>query len=488
MTHAYSALNLAQAQQVSVASASGKPVVAIIDSGVDIDHEIFADSNAIWVNAGEIPGNGVDDDGNGYIDDVNGWNFAYNTSDVSDDDGHGTHVAGIALGVTQDIYSPPYSESLISIMPLKFLDDEGFGTTSGAINAINYAIANGADVLNNSWGGTSYSALLHSAVNQTYNNGLIFVAAAGNLGQNNDVSPMYPASYDVPNVISVASVDSSDRLSYFSNHGTDSVDLGAPGEFILSAAPGGGYALSSGTSMSSPFVAGTAALMLVHAPAMLGYQVKTIIMDETDTLASLSSFVLTSGRLNSGAAVTEAAGASVDSDQPGYTFQALASSGSSSAEAAGGCGLVKDIYDDVLRNGKNAPKSPSTKSLGLLALVFMLPVFLVAYLRNEKAEGVDRRQFERIAVEALAGISIGGHTQMAHATCLSFGGVKLSLNDLSGNIEKDSLVNIKMLSPDKNSVFDANAKVAWVRGKECGLQFVGMSKDSQTSLSKWFKS
>ncbi len=492
LSHAHNTINLQQAWGIQAASTGSKPVVAIIDSGVDINHSVFRDSNAIWVNPGEIANNGIDDDANGYIDDVNGWNFAYRSNDVSDDDGHGTHVAGIALGATQDIYEANVSESIISIMPLKFLDADGFGTTADAIDAINYAIDNGADVLNNSWGGGSFSVLLNSVIGETYNNGLIFVAAAGNSASNNDVDPMYPASMDVPNIISVGSVNSADNLSFFSNYGDSSVDLGAPGENILSLSPGNRFAIMSGTSMSTPFVAGTAALMLVHAPSMLGFQAKRIILDEVDPVRSLSGLFLTSGRLNSGEAVATAASVNIDTVQPSYVVSAFASrSPSSAAEAAGGCGLVKDIYDDVLRNGKNGPKSPSGKNMGLLSLVFAIPVLLTLYIRarEEEMDPADRRQFERLAVQALAGLSIGGQTQMATATCLSFGGVKLSLadNGSEGSLTKNKVVNIKLLSPDKNSVFDANAKVAWVRNNECGLEFVGMSKDSQSSLARWFR-
>jgi subtilisin family serine protease len=181
-----------------------KPVVAIIDTGLDTNHYVIQDSSALWTNPGEIAGNSIDDDGNGYVDDVHGWNFVDNSPTMYDDDGHGTHVAGIILSVDQNIYTTPLREARIRVMPLKFLNGNGTGTTSNAIRAIYYAVNNGAKVLNNSWGGTSYSSALHEAVAYTYSKGALFVAAAGNAGANNDSVPMYPANYDVPNVVSIA--------------------------------------------------------------------------------------------------------------------------------------------------------------------------------------------------------------------------------------------------------------------------------------------
>ena len=147
----------------------GKPIVAVIDTGLDINHPVFKDTDSIWVNAGEIPGNNIDDDGNGFVDDVNGFNFVDNSGSMYDDDGHGTHVSGIVLSVDQNIEAATLVDSRIAIMPLKFLDGNGVGTTSNAIRAIYYAVQNGAVVLNNSWGGPSYSGALHEAIAYAYN-------------------------------------------------------------------------------------------------------------------------------------------------------------------------------------------------------------------------------------------------------------------------------------------------------------------------------
>ncbi len=128
-----------------------KPIVAVIDTGLDINHSVIRNTGALWTNPNETPGDGIDNDGNGYIDDVHGWNYVDNNGNMYDDDGHGTHVAGIILSVDQNIYTTPLRQSKIQIMPLKFLNANGVGTTSNAIRAVYYAVNNGARVLNNSW-------------------------------------------------------------------------------------------------------------------------------------------------------------------------------------------------------------------------------------------------------------------------------------------------------------------------------------------------
>ena len=129
------------------------PVVAVIDTGLDYNHEVFVDANAVWRNTDEIASNGIDDDGNGYIDDIRGWNFVANNNNPMDDEDHGTHVSGIVLGISQNIFATTLAAAKIKIMPLKFLDSSGSGATSDAVEAIYYAIANGATVINASWGG-----------------------------------------------------------------------------------------------------------------------------------------------------------------------------------------------------------------------------------------------------------------------------------------------------------------------------------------------
>lgn len=165
------------------------PVVAVVDSGCDYDHYVFTESGAIWTNDDEIPDNGIDDDDNGYVDDIKGWDFANGDHDPMDDDNHGTHVSGIILGMTQNILKTPIESAIIQIMCLKFLDQDGVGNTADAIAAIDYAVKNGAHVINNSWGGEEFSRALLDAIVKSYDAKRVFVAAAGNFRQDNDRIP-----------------------------------------------------------------------------------------------------------------------------------------------------------------------------------------------------------------------------------------------------------------------------------------------------------
>lgn len=315
-----------------------RPVVAILDTGLDVQHPVFVNSQSIWQNGREIAGNGIDDDGNGYVDDVNGWDFVTNSGALSDTEGHGTHVAGIVLSVDQNIFASSLQRSRIRLMPLRFMDSNGVGSTSNAIKAIYYAVNNGASVINNSWGGNSYSSALNEAIAYSYSKGVAVISAAGNSGTNNDAAPVYPANYDVPNVISVAATTDKDTLATFSNFGANSVHLGSPGVLILSTLPGGKFGTMSGTSMATPFVAGTAAQMKVDSPQMLGYQLKKILLTHGNSADALTGRVTTAARLNANAAVSFARTASLEAQQPAYAFDYQADRNLASAGASGGCG------------------------------------------------------------------------------------------------------------------------------------------------------
>ena len=285
-----------------LATGSGSIVVGIIDTGIDYDHSDLAAN--VWTNPAEVPGNGVDDDGNGFVDDVHGYDFANNDGDPMDDNGHGTHVAGTIAGVGDNGQGVTGVNWNGSVMALKFLDAEGNGFTSAAVEAVNYATmmstVYGVDlrVTNNSWGGGGLSQALYDAVEASGEAGILFVAAAGNDYIDNDVEPHYPSSYDLPNVLAVAATDHNDNLALFSNYGASSVDLGAPGTDIYSTLPGGGYGSYSGSSMATPHVAGAAALAWASAPNATIEQVRNAILDGVDPVASLSGVVATGGRLN----------------------------------------------------------------------------------------------------------------------------------------------------------------------------------------------
>lgn len=217
----------------NVSKGSDKIVVGVVDTGIDINHPDLKDK--IWLNTSEVAGNGQDDDYNGYIDDVNGWNFYENNNQVynpEDGDSHGTHVAGIIAASLNNIGVVGVAPN-VKIMPLKVMGPYG-GTTETVIKAIEYAKRKGVKILNMSLGNSSYDAALKDAIDKS---GCLVVAAAGNNGSNNDSSPIYPASFDSSNIISVAAIDNTGKLTSYSDYGVNSVDIAAPGDNILSTVP-----------------------------------------------------------------------------------------------------------------------------------------------------------------------------------------------------------------------------------------------------------
>ncbi|MCB9508558.1 MAG: S8 family serine peptidase [Deferribacteres bacterium] len=284
---------------------TGKPIiVGVIDSGTDWQHEDLAAN--IWSNPNEIPGNGIDDDENGYIDDVRGWDFFENDNDPMDGVGHGTHVAGTIAAVGNNKNGAVGVNWAARLMILRFLGPDGSGSTSGAISAIEYAVKMKAQLTNNSWGGGQSSQALQEAIAAAGAAGQLFVAAAGNTGSDSDLSPQYPASYDLDNILSVANTTRFDLLASSSTYGAKTVDLAAPGSTILSTLPGNDYGNLTGTSMASPHVAGVASLMLSIDPSLSPVVLKNLLMSTVDTLKALSGKVVTGGRLNAFKAISAA--------------------------------------------------------------------------------------------------------------------------------------------------------------------------------------
>ncbi len=275
--------------------AGGAVTVAVTDTGIDPSQPEL-DGN-LWVNSREVPGNGRDDDGNGVVDDVNGVNFSagLNSGNPYDGDGHGTHVSGTIAAESGNGIGVAGVNPQAKILAAKFLTDSGSGSTSDAIRAIDYARSMGAKVMNASWGGGGASQALEAAIAKS---GMLFVAAAGNDGANNDEDPHYPSSYELDNIVSVAATTQSDSLASFSNYGSCSVDLTAPGYQILSTLPGGRYVSWSGTSMAAPHVAGVASLLAARDPKLTPLEIKARLMDSVDKPSALAGTSMTSGRLN----------------------------------------------------------------------------------------------------------------------------------------------------------------------------------------------
>ena len=274
----------------------GEVIVGVIDTGVDDDHEDLHGN--MWVNEDEIPDNGLDDDGNGYIDDIHGWDFVNNDNDPYDDYGHGTHCSGTIAGMGDNGIGVVGVCWSAKIMALKFLDQWGYGSTADAVSAVEYAIVNGANLTSNSWGGGGYSTALYDAISAAGAANQLFVAAAGNYGSNNDSSPLYPCSYELDNILAVAATDHNDLKAGFSCYGATSVDLGAPGVNILSSLPGNSYDYKNGTSMAAPHVSGACALVWAKGEFLSNYEVRHIILDNVDPIASLDGLTVTGGRLN----------------------------------------------------------------------------------------------------------------------------------------------------------------------------------------------
>jgi subtilisin family serine protease len=280
----------------NIQQGSKNVVVAVVDTGVDYNHQDLAAN--IWTNTGEIGNDGIDNDGNGYIDDVRGYDFINNDNDPMDDYSHGSHVAGTIGAVGNNNIGVVGVSPKVSIMPLKIFTAYGSTDISTIVKGINYATKKGAKVINASYGGYGFSQAQKDAIAFANTMGVSFVAAAGNNSNNNDTSPFYPSSYDLPNIIAVAATTDRDQLASFSNYGKTSVDLGAPGDSILSTIPGNLYSLNSGTSMAAPHVSGAAALLLAQDPSRTPAQLKDILMNTTDPLPSLNGNTVSGGRLN----------------------------------------------------------------------------------------------------------------------------------------------------------------------------------------------
>jgi subtilisin family serine protease len=310
---------------------SASVYVGVIDEGIDFNHpDLGAQPNGqIWTNPFD-PVDGSDNDGNGYVDDIHGWDFAGNNNSIYDPkgkndattDSHGTHVSGTIGAKANNGIGVAGVNWQVTIISAKFLGARG-GTTANAIKAVDYLTdlktRHGLNIVasNNSWGGGGFSQGLLDAIVRGAKQNILFIAAAGNggadsVGDNNDAVASYPSNYNtVPGagydaVIAVAATGRFDDLRTFSNFGLNTVDLGAPGSLILSTTPKNTYNYFAGTSMATPHVTGVAALLKAARPTLTAAQLRSVILNGVDPVASLQGKTVTGGRLNAHTSMTVA--------------------------------------------------------------------------------------------------------------------------------------------------------------------------------------
>ncbi len=280
----------------AITKGNKKVVIAIIDTGIDYNHSDLKDN--IWINTKEIPGNNIDDDANGFIDDVNGWNAFGKNGNPMDGNSHGTHCAGTIGAKHGNGTGVAGVMDEVSLMAVKFLSDEGSGSLADAMVAIDYATKMDVDLMSNSWGGGGFSQALEDSIKVAKAKGILFVAAAGNDGTNNDSAPHYPSNYQVDNVISVAAHGVSDTLASFSCFGRRTVHVAAPGVNILSTIPGNNYKVYSGTSMATPHVSGVLGLLVAQEGRLDVKAVRDRLMATTVPSGAYRKTTLSGGRVD----------------------------------------------------------------------------------------------------------------------------------------------------------------------------------------------
>lgn len=284
---------------------TSETIVAVVDTGVDTQHEDLKD--VIWVNKGEIPGNGIDDDNNGYIDDINGINTLVRdrngkaTVNISDTHSHGTHVSGTIGARQNNKIGIAGIASNVKIMGIRTVPNGGDETDVDVAEAFVYAAKNGAKIINCSFGKSTNEGgkLIPDTlkfIGEKY--GVLVIAAAGNDSDDIDKHPTYPASLQNDNLLIIASTSSSGKMSGFSNYGILNVDVAAPGSNIFSTTPGNRYESMSGTSMATPTTVGVAAEILSHHPELSALQLKSVLMQSASKVASFKNKMVSGGRID----------------------------------------------------------------------------------------------------------------------------------------------------------------------------------------------
>jgi hypothetical protein len=467
------------------------PIVAIVDTGIDYNHPVFSQSNAIWTNNFEIPNNGIDDDNNGYIDDVHGWNFLTNTGSALDDDGHGTHVAGIVIGTSVDILADTVTTSAIKVMPLKFLGADGSGSTTAAVKAIYYAVNNGAKVINCSWGGSNYSSALHEAIAYAFEHNVMVITAAGNSSRDNDAGAIYPSSLtDVPSLVSVAAINDVENLASFSNYGKTSVHIGAPGVSIISTLPNNAYGYSSGTSMAAPFVSGLAALAMREAPNLTAYQIKELIIDAGTDASSLTSKTISGRRVDELQSIVQAQNLSSSSPyQPDFQLvykTETRAPASDTGHRSGGCGTVNS---KLFEESKDDGSAQFPFSMLVMFIMFLpLVVWRVLKTLNSKTnydptESKNLRRYDRYAMKSEIVVKVNGRELIGSLSTISVDGLSFAADSL---IEYGGTVTMNVQSPDGKEAIQVEGHVVWnEKNYAYGVKFDGTHDKVVSLIRKW---
>ncbi|MBS1983010.1 MAG: S8 family serine peptidase [Bdellovibrionales bacterium] len=384
-------------------------IVAVIDTGATTTHPYL--QSGLAVNLAEANGAaGTDDDGNGYVDDIYGGNvLSHNGDTIETTTDHGTHVSGIVKAVRDQAIANSFGEAVaVEVLPVRFISASGVGSTSAAIDALDYALARGAKVVNASWGakGTeSFSRALYDTMVTLYNQDVFFAVAAGNseggVQNNNDTTPYFPANFNIPGLMSVASLTPTYSvggtlrdfsLSSFSNYGKTTVDIAAPGDYIdglggigmwstnaaypnSSSSP---YIRKRGTSMATPVVAGIAGVVRAINRSLTNYEVKQLIVNSA-TVTSKMSQIRSSAMVDARAAFNAARTAVSHGDRPaapGMSVQSADAGSQSDSHGGGGCGTLRDI--------KNQEGFLGGNSLALLASIYLAFALTKKWLRFAK--------------------------------------------------------------------------------------------------------
>jgi len=308
-------------------------IVAVIDTGIDMKHPALKDS--LWVNTIEANGKpGVDDDKNGLVDDMNGWDFAKKTAVLSDPHGHGTHIAGIisANGKGADGFRGVCPG--VKIMALRYYDEKASGDVNllNTVKAINYAVDNGAHIINYSGGGAMFSRPEYNALKRAEEKGIVVVAAAGNEHNNADKDLYFPAAYNLKDIISVTAIDTAGLILPSSNWGVQKVHVAAPGNSILSTLPNNSYGFMTGTSQATAFVSGITALLLTENPKLTVAKLKSLIEDSSLRSPALSGKTKTSGYVNAYSAIRLSQGKRSLSSTKGFGVETISATLSEKSE------------------------------------------------------------------------------------------------------------------------------------------------------------